>query len=602
MTTNLQKLTFFCLRHQETCSAPRSTAEVLCDQGPHVISENYLQQKWDYCCSCQSFFARNDGDAAKDRCLACDREIIARYLCESCDTLSFDTLDTPLRREFSLSPDWLPVPSCPCCLRHSRSQAREHLCPCLRVAIKTARPLCPFCEERFDQAGNYNHEFPASFYRPAAYYLDKINGSGFRAGYSEARQNALAAKADGIFWLTAFERDSSYLIFPSVRQVEAAQRLFAFEKAFDCENPAAGELWIVRPAVALFDQATGEFSLAQKGMLEVRAVEAPPLHVPPPLPVEPPPVYTAVQAEPFVSADGGGGLQPPAIESVEKRGSKVTRLALACGGLVVLLVIAGFVITTLNSTTSKIISKIKQGELVTPAGNSAYDLYLQANLSDGDKTEIRAVAGPALESSGSSFIAKIAKESYEPSNADSDQMIRTYSWLDSLDPRNSYKARKRYFQGWQYYQNKDYKNAGNEFAQASNLDSSWAMPVNKMAHVAMRNRDYYAAQGYYEKANQLDPKWIIPLVNLGMLVTENQYGIKNYYTGENAARRALEIDPNKASAYYILGRSLEGQGRDCEALSAYRTAIDYGRSIPNPGFNVTTLSKAVDRMAARLSC
>jgi hypothetical protein len=67
MTTNLQKLTFFCLRHQETCSAPRSATEVLCDQGPHVISENYLQQKWDYCCSCQSFFARNDGEIAKDR-------------------------------------------------------------------------------------------------------------------------------------------------------------------------------------------------------------------------------------------------------------------------------------------------------------------------------------------------------------------------------------------------------------------------------------------------------------------------------------------------------------------------------------------------------
>jgi Flp pilus assembly protein TadD len=87
-----------------------------------------------------------------------------------------------------------------------------------------------------------------------------------------------------------------------------------------------------------------------------------------------------------------------------------------------------------------------------------------------------------------------------------------------------------------------------------------------------------------------------------MLVTEGQYGIKNYSAGENAARKALEIDPNKASAHYILGRSLEGQGRDCEALGAYRTALDGGKNMSNPGFNVTVLSRAVDKMASRVRC
>jgi hypothetical protein len=468
--------------------------------------------------------------------------------------------------------------------------------------VKTARSLCPFCEERFTLLSNHRHDFPPSFYRPVAYYLGSMNGGGIRAGYSEARQDALAAKAEGIFWLTTFQDDSSYLVFPSVKQVESAQRLFIFNKAFDCETPAAGDLWIISPAIAFHDRTTGEFSLTQKGKLEVRAAETSPLITPTLSPIGAPPLNTNALHEQLGSAGQSMAPSQASVESVAKKDSDKTKIFILVGGLLVLLVTVGIVVSTLNSSKNKIISRIKEGQLFAPSGNSAYDLYLQSTLSDKDKAEIRAAASPVLENNGSNFIAKIARESYEPSNDESDQMIKTYNWLDSLDPKNSYKSRKRYFQGWQYYQSKDYKNAANEFTQSINLDAGWAMPVNKMAHVAMRNRDYYAAQTYYEKAAQLDPKWIIPLLNLGMLVIENQYGIKNYYTGENAARRALEIDPNKASAHYILGRALEGQNRNCEALGAYRMAIEYGRNTSNPGFNVTTLSKATDRMASRVNC
>jgi len=600
MTTNMQRLTFFCLRHQETCSATRTSLEVLCDQGPHVLSENYLQQKWDYCCACQSFCVRSDADCSNDKCLACDREITARYLCDKCDTLSFETLNPPFRREFSVSPDGVAVPFCPCCLNAAKSQTFEHYCPCLRVAIKTARSCCPFCEEMFTQPSNYRHDFLTSFNRPVSYYLSRINGNGIRAGYSELRQDALAAKAEGIFWLTTFEDTSSYMVFPSVKQVESAQRLFIFEKAFDCDRPAAGELWIVSPAIALYDQASGEFLLKQKGALEVRVAETLPQIVPPP--VEQPVLNTNNISEQQQQATQSTAPLLQSVESVEKKGSNKLMIFIVGGVSIVIIAIIGMVISSLNSAKTQIVSKIKQGQLVTPSGNSAYDFYLQSSLSDAEKAEVRAIAVPILESNGNNFLARIARESYEPSSTDSDTMIRIYSWLDSLDPQNTYKARKRYFQGWQYYQSKDYRSAGNEFTQAMALDASWALPVNKMAHVALRNKDTYAARSYYEKAIERDPKWIFPFLNLGMLLTGKEYNIKDYYASETAARKALEIDPNRASAYFILGLALEGQHRDCEALSAYQSAIQNARNNPSPGFNVTNLSKAVDRMSSRLNC
>jgi hypothetical protein len=429
-----------------------------------------------------------------------------------------------------------------------------------------------------------------------------MSSSGFRAGYSEARRDALTPNTEGIFWLTPHQSSSYYIVIPSVQQVESAHRLFVFERAFDCATTTEGELWVVKPAIAQYDQGTGEFFLKQRGALEVRAAEPALATASLPPAFETTSLVTETIREPQSPLDRTAPPPKPAVEAVGNKGLNKSVAIAAGGSLVILAIILAVVVSWQNSPKNRILSSIKQGNLFTPPGTSAYDLYQQSVLSDGDKSEIRATVGPVLEGNGNSFISKVARESHEPSNDESQEMIRTYSWLDSLDPKNSYKARKRYFQGWQYYQNKDYKNAGNEFTQATTLDPSWAMPVNKMAHVAMRNRDYYSALRYYEKAIQLDSKWIIPLLNLGMLVIENQYGIKDYYAAENAARRALDIDPRKASAYYILGRALESQQRGCEALKAYRKAIEYGSNVTSPGFNVTTLSRAADKLASRLNC
>jgi hypothetical protein len=615
MTTNLQKLTLFCARHQETFTMSRTSFEVVCDQGPHVLSENYLQQKWEYCCSCQSFFVRNDADPAKEKCLVCDREITARYLCNSCDALAFETENPPLKREFTLSQNGLPVPVCPCCLKSPVAKAFKHSCACLKTTFTTSRSACPFCEEELAAPRPFSHTFSPTFRRPVAYYLDHFNGKAFRAGYSESQQNALAAQPDGRFWLTMFQDESSYMVFPSVAQADSQQIFHPLQKLFDCDYPGAGELWIVAPAVALYDTASGEYTIAQKGRLEIQAFatsplapvsvvagNSQPLTMPPPLapPVIPPPLDPNSLPERPTEAEAPG--QALASLTTESKPRLPYVLLLSGAGLVALILVIALIVSSASTTKSQIIAKVKQGQMVSPVGDSAYDIFLRSSLSDSDKDEIRNTAAPVLENYGNTVLSRIVKDSYEPSGVELGDLIRVYTWLDTLAPKNFYKARKQYFQGWQYYQSKDYKNAGNEFTQAMNLDSSWALPVNKLAQVSLRYRDYDSAMNWYQKASERDPKWLFPYLNLGMLALGDESKVKNYPLAESTARKALTVDPNKASAYYILGRALEGQNRNCEALDAYRSAIQNAANTPSPGFNASNVNKTIDQLTRRVPC
>ena len=87
-----------------------------------------------------------------------------------------------------------------------------------------------------------------------------------------------------------------------------------------------------------------------------------------------------------------------------------------------------------------------------------------------------------------------------------------------------------------------------------------------------------------------------PRSNLCVLAAEN---LKNPYLGEQACRNVLQLDQNKASGYYFLGRALEGQQRKCDALAAYQRAIEKASGATNPGFNVDSLNRALPKLRSQ---
>lgn len=595
MTELPQRLKFFCLTHQESCVTQRATPLPMCEQGPHSLSENFLMDKWEYCCACESFFARDDHQPARSKCPSCERAILARYLCDTCDTLSFETELPPPQRSFAFSQTGLPYPACPCCLAKLQSPTIEHNCLTgLRASFRAPRQLCPFCGESVVkpaapvevlQTRPLTEElsarpiistppilFPPSFEKPVTEYLQALNGKAVKAKSVFTQPNALIESDDGLFWLTKYRDDNSFIVFPSVPRFGSTQDFSHFQAAFDCGNPVAGQVVISAPAVAYLNPTSRIWTITQKGRLKVQSE---PLHVAPPEPESHQPTTLA-----------------------EDSTTASNKVPLIVGGVVAVALVGFLIYMFFGSAKRQIISKVKQGQITTPAGNSAYDLFLSSNLSNSDRASLAQEINPLLEAKGNQVINLLVQEGYSPSIADCDATANLYAWLDQLSSQNSYKSHKHYFQGRAAFDRNDLAGAENEFKQSMNFDSSLALSVNHMGRVYVRRKDYTTAQYWYQRAIEVDPNWMAPRINLCALAVEN---LKNYYLGEQTCRGVLQLDPNKASGHYFLGRSLELRGYICDGAREFRTAIEKASGTTSPGFNVDSLVRRLPKLESQCS-
>jgi hypothetical protein len=601
MSETPQRLKFFCLTHQEPCVAERANPLPFCEQG-HRLSEDFLRDKWEYCCGCQSFFKRHDHEPARDRCPSCDRAIMARYLCHLCDTLSFEAELPPPQRDFSFSTVGAPQPNCPCCLASTPALMVMHDCvDALRARFSTARTRCPFCGRSVGERDMPSEvmatrpltedlmsppaalpllTFPIGFRKPVNEYLQRMDGKAIIARPLPAQPHVLTESADGYFWLQRHQDETTFIVFPGTPRLGTSHDFARFQPVFDCGYPAAGELVIAAPAVARLDPATRTWRVTQKGKLEVQISH--PQTLTPPIPGPPP--------------AGDKDIVLPPNDLNESTRDK--RLPFLIGGGAAAVLLTGVAIYFLFlSPMRQIISKVKQGQIVTPAGNSAYDLFLSSNLSDGDRAVLRQEIMPLLEANGSEVIRKLVSEGYAPSANDSDNTAKIFAWLDTLAPQNIHRARKHYFQGRAAFDRNDLNGAENEFRQAATLDAGWAVPVNHMGRVAVKRRDYSSARTWYQRAIALDQNFTAPRSNLCVVEVEN---LRDYTSAAQSCRNYIQLDQGKPAGYYFLGRALEEQGYKCDALREYRAALDKASSATNTGgINLDNLNRRITRLAGQ---
>jgi tetratricopeptide (TPR) repeat protein len=94
--------------------------------------------------------------------------------------------------------------------------------------------------------------------------------------------------------------------------------------------------------------------------------------------------------------------------------------------------------------------------------------------------------------------------------------------------------------------------------KALRIYPQWAAARLDLGQCYARMHQYQKAIEEYQMATTLDAHMAQPWVGLaGVYLLEGQYG-----EGENAARRALEIDPVNVNARYFLGRILAIEGHD----------------------------------------
>jgi hypothetical protein len=147
----------FCPEHKRGFFAPRQNP-VKCENRGHELPRlnfagddlSQVELQWQYCCNCEHFCPISSQGESLERCPVCTRRSSLLYVCDRCFTASFES-NTPVEtKNFTISADGLPQPSCPGCLLGTSGAVREHYCDGLEASFSTALNSCPICGERLD--------------------------------------------------------------------------------------------------------------------------------------------------------------------------------------------------------------------------------------------------------------------------------------------------------------------------------------------------------------------------------------------------------------------------------------------------------------------
>jgi hypothetical protein len=147
-----------CLKHHAAFPMPRTSRVVVCKEGgdEHTLSDNFpYSGSWIYCCNCQTFIAwdTRHGNVSVKQCPFCLSTVNPRlYTCDHCSVTMLDFDDPALRKHHKVLNWGMPQPSCPACQQFPDSTPKQHYCRVLQVNLATARPVCPFCDFKVDEA------------------------------------------------------------------------------------------------------------------------------------------------------------------------------------------------------------------------------------------------------------------------------------------------------------------------------------------------------------------------------------------------------------------------------------------------------------------
>jgi formylglycine-generating enzyme required for sulfatase activity len=137
---------FYCLTHQVRFYAI-GQAVIQCDRSAHAIGQGFPNESvWAYCCDCATFWPyepTSRGSQLTD-CLVCERQIVRRYLCNSCQVISVESNALVRRKAHSI--DTITIqPHCPGCRSASIEKSVEHHCAETSITFLSARSTCPLC-------------------------------------------------------------------------------------------------------------------------------------------------------------------------------------------------------------------------------------------------------------------------------------------------------------------------------------------------------------------------------------------------------------------------------------------------------------------------
>jgi len=217
--------------------------------------------QWQYCCNCEHFCPIRFDQGGLERCQVCTRRSSTLYLCDRCYTISFES-NTPLQtKNFTLTSEGAPHPSCPGCLRATSADLREHTCDGLGASFITALKSCPICQERLD----IGPSFPCSVAR----YLKRTKAASKLNVTFDYETELFVPVEDGEFVLISNGNEAIQpIVLPRSARFATRRDFYElYQDYYHCAAPDAGEVLIIQPA-AVVPTAQG-WKLQAPGILEV---------------------------------------------------------------------------------------------------------------------------------------------------------------------------------------------------------------------------------------------------------------------------------------------------------------------------------------------
>jgi hypothetical protein len=259
------KMRVFCPEHKRGFFAPRQSP-IKCENRGHLLGEidfeggahTPVEIQWQYCCNCEHFCPVDFDQYGLQRCPVCTRRSSLLYLCDRCYIISFES-NTPLQtKNFTLTADGAPQPSCPGCLRPASADLHEHACDEVNASFVTGLSACPVCEERLDIAP----AFPSL----VAQYLKRTKAANKTSVTFDYETGTFVPVEDGEF-VVVTNMDQP-IVLPRTARFSTKRDFYEYyQDYYHCPNPDAGEVQIVQPAIVA--PAANGWSLESTGALEV---------------------------------------------------------------------------------------------------------------------------------------------------------------------------------------------------------------------------------------------------------------------------------------------------------------------------------------------
>jgi tetratricopeptide (TPR) repeat protein len=420
-------------------------------------------------------------------------------------------------------------------------------------------------------------------------YIEKLPRSAVAASFDPEAGLLKEAPAGQYFVIPTARESSLSIIIPSSPSLGSKQDYYnSYYELFNCENPVAGEVIILSPAVV--EEVEGGWRLRETGSLEIT------------------PGPEAMAGSAIITCGNCGQSANAEHTFCKKCGARIkrgssherteqfsTHLITPSGeqttavfaapddsqphevsapvagytglptkivvGFVSVIALIGIVLTIIAVSTKsnpdiekKLDKAIATGQVFSPATDNAHDLYYQLKNSGATEEKLRPYRErllPLLTDLNLRMIRDfMVPGSDDPPLSDWQNAYQSLHWAVELKPGDSsLQARTLYCEGRLAYLSKDEDRAIEVWTRAAEADKSWPLPINGIGLIYTARKNYQAARTYYFEAMRRDASWAYPYNNIGT----SHYMEKNFYEAKDYYHKAVQLAPQWARPHSWLG-------------------------------------------------